>query len=144
MCGRCDATIAGFKKRWWQGCMTACPALSALYIHLNRNLVKSIPSITSPSVVFQILEFAELDKMAVHLLCRVLRSILINEPDFVAIFSRIAGIPKLKVLRDSLKVFMRHFLYRKKRDESIELLRKNIELAETALNSVSKLDIKFD
>ena len=68
---------------------------------------------------------------------KILKSLLSEKDASVKkIFLPIAGHPKLKVLREGLKLFMRHFLL--KGEKKIAELEKKIEIAEKALNSGDK------
>jgi nucleolar MIF4G domain-containing protein 1 len=72
---------------------------------------------------------------------RVLSSLLQDQPEHVMrdVFLRISSLPKLQVLREGIKLFMRHFLLRgsKKTLEPDARLRleEAINIAEKALTS---------
>ncbi|XP_019745167.1 nucleolar MIF4G domain-containing protein 1-like [Hippocampus comes] len=62
--------------------------------------------------LLKVIEFGELDKAKVRFLRQVLTRLLTDtEPeDVIGIFSRISGIPQLRMLREGLKLFISHFL----------------------------------
>ena len=75
---------------------------------------------------------------------RILHRLLTQYPDYVItdVFSRIAPFPKLKILRESLKLFMNHFLLKSKTKElkdkeSIDSLKEKIKLAENCMGSTN-------
>ena len=86
----------------------------------------------------KVIEFADLSKEYVKFLKKVLK-ILLAERDAAVkkMFLSVAGYPKLKVLREGLKLFMRHFMLKgeKKQHQNLEA---KIEVAEKALNSGEK------
>lgn len=92
------------------------------------------------------LEFSELDKPRVRLMKNTLSAILLDYEDHVTreSFSRIAPFEKLHMLREGLKLFMRHFILRAAKrdsksvggDDKLELLTERIEMAEKALGSL--------
>ena len=57
-----------------------------------------------------------------------------------SVFSRIANLPKLSLLREGLKVFLRHFLLNKNKSEKLKSdadkirLKELVEIAEAALD----------
>uniref|UniRef100_S4RAV6 MI domain-containing protein n=1 Tax=Petromyzon marinus TaxID=7757 RepID=S4RAV6_PETMA len=84
------------------------------------------------------LEFSEMDKLSVKFLRQVLQKLLLeaSEEHLPDIFSKAAGNPKLALLREGLKIFMRHFMLRGAASgdaDEAELLRQRIEVAEKAL-----------
>ena len=93
------------------------------------------------------LEFSDLDKTKVMLMRRILRSLLLNQEDYVIqrVFSRIAPLPKLSMLRDGLKLFMQHFLLRPLKNKAdndpaeVTELENRIQIAERALNSTQAM-----
>ena len=94
----------------------------------------SLPLVVPPQVV----EFSELDKHKLHLVRSILRALLLDQPDHVVtdVFSRVSSFPKLSALREALRVFMRHFLLRRAKEETERAaLEERIELAEKALGS---------
>uniref|UniRef100_A0A1A8NAD0 Nucleolar MIF4G domain-containing protein 1 n=1 Tax=Nothobranchius rachovii TaxID=451742 RepID=A0A1A8NAD0_9TELE len=62
--------------------------------------------------VLKAIEFGELDKATVRFLRQVLTKLLkeSESEDLVNIFGRVSGIPKLRMLREGLKLFISHFL----------------------------------
>ncbi len=90
------------------------------------------------------MEFSELDKAKLKLMKKLLNRLLTQYPDHVVgdVFSRIAPFPKLKMLREGLKLFMNHFLLRSKSKElkdskSLDFLKEKISLAENSMGSAN-------
>lgn len=85
-----------------------------------------------------------MDKGKLKFMKKVLYQVLTQYPDYVVtdVFSRIAPFPKLKVLREGLKLFMNHFLLKSKTKElkderSLELLKTKISIAENSMGSAN-------
>ncbi|XP_017328525.2 nucleolar MIF4G domain-containing protein 1 [Ictalurus punctatus] len=91
--------------------------------------------------ILKAIEFGELDKPKVKFLRQVLSKLLqqTEEVDLVQIFSRISGIPKLGMLREGLKLFIRHFLLRSAQTERTLLT----ERAEVAVKAMEARDAKL-
>ncbi|KAL6491190.1 hypothetical protein MHYP_G00015350 [Metynnis hypsauchen] len=91
--------------------------------------------------ILKAIEFGELDKPKVKFLKQILSKLLQQtEPeDLVQIFGRISGIPKLEMLREGLKLFIRHFLLRSAQTqgpaEQTTLLTKRAEMATKAMEA---------
>ncbi|KAM6410999.1 LOW QUALITY PROTEIN: nucleolar MIF4G domain-containing protein 1 [Pluvialis apricaria] len=108
--------------------------LVSLLVHLLRT--KSLPL-----SVLKVIEFSELDKPKVRFLRQVL-SMLLTKTDaeeLSDIFVRVSDNPRLGMLRESLKLFLTHFLLKnveaKKSPEEASLLKERVELATKALQA---------
>ena len=92
------------------------------------------------------IEFGELDKSRVRFMKQVLSNLLLDQPEHVMrdVFLRISSFPKLQVLREGIKLFMRHFLVRGSKKtlepDARTRLEGLVDLAEKALTSS---DAKF-
>ncbi|XP_054048614.1 nucleolar MIF4G domain-containing protein 1 isoform X1 [Rissa tridactyla] len=108
--------------------------LVSLLAHLLRT--KSLPL-----SVLKVIEFSELDKPKVRFLRQVLSMLLIKtDPEELCdIFVRVSDNPKLGMLRESLKLFLTHFLLKnaqaQKNPEEVSLLKERVELANKALQA---------
>lgn len=81
----------------------------------------------------KVIEFSELNKYLVKFIKQII-SDLLNEPDpklMTAPFLVVAGVSKLSVFRDGLRLFLRHFMLRK--GEGTEEFKAKIEAADSAL-----------
>ncbi|KFW66015.1 Nucleolar MIF4G domain-containing protein 1, partial [Pygoscelis adeliae] len=113
---------------------TAISNLVSLLAHLLR--AKSLPL-----SVLKVIEFSELDKPKVRFLRQVLSMLLIktDAEELSDIFVRISDNPKLGMLRESLKLFLTHFLLKnvqaQKSAEEASLLKERVELATKALQA---------
>lgn len=64
-----------------------------------------------PLSVIKVIEFSELDKITHKFVKQIMIELLLSKDDvFSNVFSRVAPSPKLKSFKDSLKLFMHHFL----------------------------------
>lgn len=84
------------------------------------------------------MQFSEMDKACVRLLRQVLLSVLLSDSTecLVAVFSRVSRPEKLHMFRESLRLFMHHFLLRNASDlpsDQAVVLKERVKLAETAL-----------
>ncbi|XP_010137022.1 PREDICTED: nucleolar MIF4G domain-containing protein 1, partial [Buceros rhinoceros silvestris] len=108
--------------------------LVSLLAHLIRT--KSLPL-----SVLKVIEFSELDKPKVRFLRQVLSMLLIktDAEELSDIFMRISDNPKLGMLRESLKLFLTHFLLKnaqaQKNAEEASLLKERVEVATKALQA---------
>lgn len=98
---------------------------------------------------FQIIQFSELDQVTLRLIRQVLLGILLHqhEETTLAVFQKIAMTPKLKMFRESLRLFVHHFLLRnlsasELSEENKNLLTSRAKLIDQAL-SVHESKIKF-
>ncbi|XP_062849496.1 nucleolar MIF4G domain-containing protein 1 [Trichomycterus rosablanca] len=91
--------------------------------------------------ILKAIEFGELDKPRVKFLRQILSKLLqqTQPEDLVQIFGRISGIPKLGMLREGLKLFIRHFLLRSAQTEGALLT----ERAEIAIRAMEAHDAKL-
>ncbi|KAF6212858.1 hypothetical protein GE061_010568 [Apolygus lucorum] len=114
--------------------------------HQLTNLAKFLAHLfiqnSLPLSILKVLEFTEMDKPCVRLLRQVLLSLLLHEDKeaSIAVFSRVAKPSKLKVFRESIRLFMHHFLLKNIKDESATetvKLKDSISLAEEALMTFS-------
>ncbi|XP_028290941.1 nucleolar MIF4G domain-containing protein 1 [Gouania willdenowi] len=91
--------------------------------------------------ILKVIEFGELDKTTVRFLRQMLTKVLIeSEPEELTnIFGRISGIPKLGMLRESLKLFISHFLLKNASSqgtpEQAAVLSERAQLASTAMEA---------
>ncbi|XP_078573568.1 nucleolar MIF4G domain-containing protein 1-like [Branchiostoma floridae x Branchiostoma japonicum] len=93
-----------------------------------------------PLSVLKKFEFAALEKPTVQFLRQILLALLLEpeENTVQAMFSRVAKFPKLQQFRNGLRLFMSHFLMKKKSkmgDEIAQKLRTRLRMAERALLS---------
>ncbi|XP_064018881.1 nucleolar MIF4G domain-containing protein 1 [Pogoniulus pusillus] len=113
---------------------TASSNLVSLLAHLLRT--KSLPL-----SVLKVIEFSELDKPKVRFLRQVLSTLLIktDAEELNDIFLRVSDNPKLGILRESLKLFLNHFLLKnvqtQESPEEASLLQERIEIATKALQA---------
>jgi nucleolar MIF4G domain-containing protein 1 len=94
----------------------------------------------------KVIEFADLDKIYVAFLKRVLTDLLAVDDagSCKKIFSAVAGYSKLRTLREGLRLFMRHFMLKGKSDEGErEALEKRVELAEAAFMSSTERQLEL-
>ncbi|KAK3546349.1 hypothetical protein QTP70_025754 [Hemibagrus guttatus] len=91
--------------------------------------------------VLKAIEFGELDKPKVKFLRQILSKLFqqTQEEDLVQIFSRISGVPKLGMLREGLKLFIKHFLLRSAQTEGSPLTTR----AEMAIKAMEAHDAKL-
>ncbi|XP_022099083.1 nucleolar MIF4G domain-containing protein 1-like isoform X2 [Acanthaster planci] len=66
--------------------------------------------------VLKVIEFADIDKTTVHFLRQTLRSLLLSpsQKSVMAVFSSVTSLQKLQSFRESLRLFLLHFLLSKK------------------------------
>ncbi|XP_038077410.1 nucleolar MIF4G domain-containing protein 1-like [Patiria miniata] len=62
--------------------------------------------------VLKVIEFADIDKTTVRFLRQTLRSLLLSpsQKSVLAVFSAVILLPKLRIFRDSLRLFLLHFV----------------------------------
>ncbi|XP_060731228.1 nucleolar MIF4G domain-containing protein 1 [Tachysurus vachellii] len=91
--------------------------------------------------ILKAIEFGELDKPKVKFLRQILSRLFqhTQEEDLVQIFSRISGVPKLGMLREGLKLFIKHFLLRRTQTEGTLLTTR----AEVAIKAMEAHDTKL-
>lgn len=93
--------------------------------------------------ILKAIEFGELDKPKVKFLRQILSKLLqqTQPEDLVQMFGRISGIPKLGMLREGLKLFIRHFLLRSAQTQgSAEQNTQLSEQAEIAIKAMEARD----
>ncbi|CAL1287967.1 unnamed protein product [Larinioides sclopetarius] len=96
-----------------------------------------------PLSVLKVIHFSDMNKPMVRFFRQILLAILLNDDEEVCAraFTRIAKAENLKLLRESLRLFMRHFVLRgqsKLEPEVASKLEARVELAEQAMNSFKK------
>lgn len=98
-----------------------------------------------PLSVLKIVEFAELDKVTHKLVKQILLGLLLADDEvFSAAFNRIAHGPKLKSFKDSIKLFLHHFLLATEVDKKLQpeealLLRQRIKMVDELLGNSDRL-----
>lgn len=111
-----------------------------------RNMAKFLSCLIREGTLslasLKVIEFADIDKTVVLFMKAVLTELLLDEEEKVkSTFHAVAGFPKLKVLREGLILFMKHFLIKnnknKDSDDFLEL-KGRVVLAEQTLNSGEK------
>lgn len=92
--------------------------------------------------VLKVIEFGELDKVTLRLVRQIVLGLLMGQ-ELVCrqVFERIAPSAKLKAFKDSLRLFMHHFLLKGctksgVTDDQMKLLRARIAIADKALETV--------
>lgn len=92
--------------------------------------------------VLKVIEFGELDKVTLRLVRQIMLGLLMGtETVCRQVFERIAPSAQLKAFKDSLRLFMHHFLLKGGSksgitDDQMTLLRQRIRLADKALETV--------
>ncbi|XP_049775257.1 nucleolar MIF4G domain-containing protein 1 isoform X2 [Schistocerca cancellata] len=83
------------------------PNLAQLLIHLFIN--KGLPLST-----LKVINFGEVNKATVHLLRQILLGILLHESqdNMQEVFCRVSLSPKLQMFRESMRIFIKHFVLR--------------------------------
>lgn len=86
-------------------------------------------------------EFGTLDVYMLRFLKHLIQSVLLDYPEDVtrAMFHRIAPLSKLQHLHEGLKLFMQHFLLRKKSKDVVDtpLLKERIDMVDKILSASS-------
>ncbi|GFY79365.1 nucleolar MIF4G domain-containing protein 1 [Trichonephila inaurata madagascariensis] len=111
--------------------------------NLSQLLSHLFASGALPLSVLKVIHFSDMDKPMVRFFRKILLAILLDdkEENCARAFTRIAMSDNLKLLRESLKLFMHHFVLRnqsKLEPEVASKLEARVELAENALNSFKK------
>ncbi|XP_076349101.1 nucleolar MIF4G domain-containing protein 1 homolog [Tachypleus tridentatus] len=111
--------------------------------NLAQLLIHQLTHTALPLSVLKVIHFAEMDKTLVRFLRQILLAILLHDSEETcqSVFLRIAPAPKLKILREGLRLFMHHFLLRNKDRLTKDIIPKleiRVKLAEEALNSAEK------
>lgn len=88
------------------------------------------------------IQFTELDKLTMRLVRQIMLGILLHENGEVCleVFERISQSPKLQTFRESLRLFINHFLVKnicatENLQKQSVLLQKRVELVDTILNT---------
>eukprot|EP00794_Sanderia_malayensis_P003193 gene3193-3665_t len=127
-----------FQYSFWDRFKT----ISSLNTTSSDNMAKLLAHLfASGSLSLSILKvvgFATIDKPTIKFFVRLF-TVLMNEyPEnsMRSVFSRIANLPKLSLLREGLKIFIRHFLLTKSKSDEREKekMKKLIDIAEAALD----------
>jgi len=89
--------------------------------------------------VLKVIEFAEMNKPNMRFLRTVLTGVLMDqeEEQVVASFKAIAEQANLNFFRESLRLFMHHFLLKQSKEVDLSTMRKRISVAEKALMAAS-------
>ncbi|XP_014253570.1 nucleolar MIF4G domain-containing protein 1 homolog [Cimex lectularius] len=95
-----------------------------------------------PLSVLKVLEFTEMDKFCVRLLRQILLTLLLHDDQeaVVETFSRIAKPQKLHMFRESIRLFIHHFLLKNMKNTDSEeesKLKQRISLVDKALSTFS-------
>ncbi|XP_048866598.1 nucleolar MIF4G domain-containing protein 1 isoform X2 [Brienomyrus brachyistius] len=87
---------------------------STVFSNLVQLVIHVLQKKTLSISILKVIEFGELDKTRVRFLRQVLSKLLRDTDHQVLgeIFGRISGLPKLKAMREGLKLFISHFLLR--------------------------------
>ncbi|XP_074027551.1 nucleolar MIF4G domain-containing protein 1 homolog [Leptinotarsa decemlineata] len=111
--------------------------LAKLLIHLF--IEKGLPIST-----LKIMQFTELDKITLRFMRQILLGILLHEDaeSCLAVFAKVAQSDKLKLFRESLRLFIHHFLLRNLKSDKIPEVQR--ELLETRAKMVEKLLLSKD
>lgn len=93
-------------------------------------------------MISQIVQFSELDKLTLRFMRQILLGILLHRDTEVClgVFEKVAVGEKLKLFRESLRLFVHHFLLRNLKEGSIpenqqKTLKERAELVEKLLSS---------
>jgi len=89
--------------------------------------------------VLKVIEFAEMNKPNVKFLRTVLTGVLMEQEEEVAVasFKAISEQANLNFFRESLRLFMHHFLLKQSKDVDLAIMKARITMAEKALMSSS-------
>lgn len=92
-----------------------------------------------PLSVLKVIQFTELDKLTMRLIRQIMLGILLheNEDACLEVFGRISLSPKLQTFRESLRLFINHFLVRNV--SAVENLQKQSELLNKRAEWVDKI-----
>lgn len=124
--------------------------LSKLLVHLF--LEKGLPISTLKVIIFkqtnhrflvlylfQIIQFSELDKITLRFTRQILLGILLHEntEECLAVFEKVAISEKLKMFKESLRLFIQHFVLKNLKEGAVDADKK--ELLESRAQMVEKL-----
>jgi len=87
--------------------------------------------------LLKVIEFADLDKANMKLLKIILAGILqeLDSDKIFELFKAVSEDSKLKMFRESLRIFMNHFLLQQLKDEELNMIKSRIKIAEKGLKS---------
>ncbi|XP_056015685.1 nucleolar MIF4G domain-containing protein 1-like [Ostrea edulis] len=109
--------------------------------HLSQLLSQLLSSKAMSLSVLKVVEFGTLDVYMLRFLKHLIQSVLLDYPEDVtrAMFHRIAPLSKLQHLHEGLKLFMQHFLLRKKSKDVVDtpLLKERIDMVDKILSASS-------
>ncbi|KYQ46176.1 Nucleolar MIF4G domain-containing protein 1 [Trachymyrmex zeteki] len=95
-----------------------------------------------PLSILKVIQFTELDKLTMRLVRQIMLGILLheNEEACLEVFGKISLSPKLQIFRESLRLFINHFLVKnlcavENLQEHSELLKKRAELIDKLLST---------
>ncbi|EFN71840.1 Nucleolar MIF4G domain-containing protein 1 [Camponotus floridanus] len=95
-----------------------------------------------PLSVLKVIQFMELDKLTMRLIRQIMLGILLheNEETCLDVFGRISLSPKLQTFRESLRLFINHFLVKnidatENMQQKSELLKKRAEIVDKILST---------
>ncbi|XP_055593281.1 nucleolar MIF4G domain-containing protein 1 homolog [Uranotaenia lowii] len=110
-----------------------------------KNLAKLLTHLISEGglalSVLKVIEFAEIDKLTLRLVRQTMLGILLNEDEnkCLQVFNRVAPSFKLKGFKDSLRLFLHHFLLKgsskTEESEELRLLQERIRMADRMLDT---------
>ncbi|XP_061195672.1 nucleolar MIF4G domain-containing protein 1-like [Saccostrea echinata] len=107
--------------------------------HLSQLLSQLLSTKAMSLSVLKVVEFGTLGVHMLRFLKQLIQSVLLDNPEDVtkSVFQRIAPLSKLHHLHEGLKLFMQHFLLRKKSKDvrDTPLLRERIDMAVKVLSS---------
>ncbi|XP_065093901.1 nucleolar MIF4G domain-containing protein 1 homolog [Ochlerotatus camptorhynchus] len=119
----------------------------------SRNLAKLLTHLISEGglalSVLKVIEFAEIDKITLRVVRQIMLGILLLEEEnkCLQVYNRIAPSFKLKAFKDSLRLFLHHFLLKGSDkssvpEEQLQLLQQRIKMADRMLDT-SESRVKF-
>ena len=120
--------------------------LNALNSNQIRNLAKFLIHLIGqgglPLSVLKVIEFSELDKTTLRLVRQIMMGLILEKDDvFQQVFNRVSPSLKLKGFKDSLRLFLHHFLLKSNGKGSIpegqlELLKQRIKEVDKCFENV--------
>lgn len=119
----------------------------------SRNLAKLLTHLIGEGglalSVLKVIEFAEIDKITLRVVRQIMLGILLMEEEnkCMQVFNRVAPSFKLKAFKDSLRLFLHHFLLKGSDkssvpEEQLQLLQQRIKMADRMLDT-SESRVKF-
>jgi nucleolar MIF4G domain-containing protein 1 len=107
--------------------------------NLAQYLIYLIGHGGQPLSVLKVIEFGELDKVTLRLVRQIMLSLLLGQEAICEqVFERIAPSFKLNTFKDSVRLFLHHFLLKDTKqgsisDEQMKLLKKRVQIADKSL-----------